>query len=232
MIDFLNKLSKYLSIKAIVFSGVFVMTLVILAFASTMIYLSNTIKYDQISLKKILLVESQNKDIINVIKEINYLDTEILLAKNSEELEKIEDLLLEEMINEKTLDFKRNLHLEKKYNSSIKTINKLINEEINLQHDFYDKASLILFYQSELNDYLISINKKIESMINTSNSISSSILLKRKRLHRRIQKDIKNNKDISSSLKIIFLKYLIIYTFFAFLGPRLRKWLFVSDTHM
>ena len=67
MIDFLNKLSKYLSIKAIVFSGVFVMTLVILAFASTMIYLSNTIKYDQISLKKILLVESQNKDIINVI---------------------------------------------------------------------------------------------------------------------------------------------------------------------
>ena len=206
MIDFLNKLSKYLSIKAIVFSGVFVMTLVILAFASTMIYLSNTIKYDQISLKKILLVESQNKDIINVIKEINYLDTEILLAKNSEELEKIEDLLLEEMINEKTLDFKRNLHLEKKYNSSIKTINKLINEEINLQHDFYDKASLILFYQSELNDYLISINKKIESMINTSNSISSSILLKRIRLHRRIQKDIKNNKDISSSLKIIFTK--------------------------
>lgn len=206
MIDFLNKLSKYLSIKAIVFSGVFVMTLVILAFASTMIYLSNTIKYDQISLKKILLVESQNKDIINVIKEINYLDTEILLAKNSEELEKIEDLLLEEMINEKTLDFKRNLRLEKKYNSSIKTINKLINEEINLQHDFYDKASLILFYQSELNDYLISINKKIESMINTSNSISSSILLKRKRLHRKIQKDIKNNKDISSSLKIIFTK--------------------------
>ena len=206
MIDFLNKLSKYLSIKAIVFSGVFVMTLVILAFASTMIYLSNTIKYDQISLKKILLVESQNKDIINVIKEINYLDTEILLAKNSEELEKIEDLLLEEMINEKTLDFKRNLRLEKKYNSSIKTINKLINEEINLQHDFYDKASLILFYQSELNDYLISINKKIESMINTSNSISSSILLKRKRLHRKIQNDIKNNKDISSSLKIIFTK--------------------------
>ena len=55
MINLLNKLTNFLSIKAIVFSGVFVMTLVIVAFASTMVYLSSTIKYDQISLKKILI---------------------------------------------------------------------------------------------------------------------------------------------------------------------------------
>ena len=206
MINLLNKLTNFLSIKAIVFSGVFVMTLVIVAFASTMVYLSSTIKYDQISLKKILLLENQNKDIINIIKEINYIDTEILLAKDNEELEKIEDLLLEETSNNKNLDFKRNIHLEKKYNYSIKRISKLINSEISLQSDFYDKARMILFYKNELNDYLNNINQKIEIIIKTSNSISSTILLKKKRLHRKIQKDLANNKNISSSIQILFSK--------------------------
>ncbi|NQY22327.1 MAG: hypothetical protein HRT40_13690, partial [Campylobacteraceae bacterium] len=167
MINLLNKLTNFLSIKAIVFSGVFVMSLVIVVFASTMVYLSSTIKYDQISLKKILLLENQNKNIINIIKEINYLDTEILLAKNNDELEKIEDLLLEETSNNKNLDFKRNIHLEKKYNYSIKRISKLINSEISLQSDFYDKARMILFYKNELNDYLININQKIDIIIKT-----------------------------------------------------------------
>lgn len=77
MLKLLQKLTENLSIKSIVILGVIIMALVIIAFGITMSYLSSTIKYDQNTLKHILKLESQNQDILNVIKDMNYLNNQV-----------------------------------------------------------------------------------------------------------------------------------------------------------
>lgn len=193
---FLNKLTDFLSIKAIVLLGVAIMALVIIAFASTMIYLSSTIKYDQKTLKKILQIEKRSKDISGVIRSLNYLDSKIILAKNEFQLEILEPLLLEEISVKKLIKLDDNKELESKYNKSILEAVQLANDRIELQHNIYEKVRIILFYKNELSEYILNINKFIDNIINITNDLSNKMSLINKKLNHEIKNKIAKKENL------------------------------------
>lgn len=120
MLKIFQKLTESLSIKSIVILGVVIMALVITAFGITMTYLSSTIKYDQNTLKHILKLESQNQNILNVIKDINYLDSQIMSSNDFDFLITLEDKLIKEQKFETFYDKKNSSDFLDKYNSKIK----------------------------------------------------------------------------------------------------------------
>jgi response regulator RpfG family c-di-GMP phosphodiesterase len=197
---FLNKFTDFLSIKAIVLIGVAIMALVIIAFASIMIYLSSTIKYDQKTLKKILQIEKRSKDVSDVIRALNYLDLKIILAKNEFQHEILEPLLLEEISAKKLIKLDDNKELENKYNKSILKAVQLANDRIELQHNIYEKVRIILFYKNELSEYILNINKFIDNIINVTNDLSNKMSLINKKLNHEIKNKIVKKENLDKEL--------------------------------
>jgi len=194
--SFIQKLTDFLSIKTIVLLGVAFMGLMIIVFSSTMIYLSSTIKYDQDTLKEILSIEKQNKDIIHTIKELNYLDTQILLAKDINTIESIKETLLKYIEPKNKLALNENQIHVKKYNFNLKKVTKLVNKQIDLQKEIYETSSIILFHKKELSNYIKLINGNIKTIGMQSSKISGIASLNKKRAARKIKKTFKNTKKI------------------------------------
>ncbi|MGB5793234.1 hypothetical protein, partial [Poseidonibacter sp.] len=211
MIGLLQKISNYFSIKTIVIFGVVIMGLVIVGFAFTMSYLSSTIKYDQNTLKHILSLEKQNQDILNTIKDLNYLDTEILMASSLNNLEKFEKELLKEQKYNLILSMYKDNNYIPKYNEEVKNISKLINSEINIQNKMYISKSVILFYESNLEEYKNQIENHIENISTQTERIYGIASLATQRYNRKLKEktDYKNEnlskimsltKDLDSSI--------------------------------
>lgn len=179
MLKLLQKLTESLSIKSIVILGVVIMAFVITAFGITMTYLSSTIKYDQNTLKHILKLESQNQDILNVIKDMNYLNNQIMLSDNYNSLMKLENKLISEQKFETFFDKKNSSDFLEKYNTKIKDITTLINSQINLEKEIFATKSIKLNfldsvdeYRKDIEDYIHSIETETENIYGISSLLS------------------------------------------------------------
>jgi response regulator RpfG family c-di-GMP phosphodiesterase len=228
MLKLLQKLTKSLSIKNIVILGVVVMGLVITGFGITMTYLSSTIKYDQNTLKHILKLESQNQNILNTIKDINYLDNQIMLSKNLQSLKSFESNLLEKQKYETFYDKKNSSDFLDKYNSKIEEITNLINIQIDLQKDIFSTKSTKLYFLNSIYEYRNNIDNYINVISSETENIYGIASLLSKRYYRKLQNstldgnilEISNFSNImsltkeldSSILKLPMLIYTIIDT--------------------
>ena len=222
MLRLLQNLSSYFSIKTIVIFGVVIMGLVIIAFGLTMNYLSSAIKSDQNTLKHIISLEKQNQTILNTIKDLNYLDTQILMSSSLENLEKFEKELLKNQKYDLILAFYQNDDYISKHNLEVKNISTLINKEINIQNKIYESKSIILFYENNLVEYKNKIEKHIKNISIETESIYGIASLAMQRYNRKIKNihNYKNDnlnkimtltKDLDSSiLKLPTLIYSII----------------------
>ena len=188
MLKLLQNLSSYFSIKTIVIFGVVIMGLVIVAFAFTMNYLSSAIKDDQNTLKHIITLEKQNQNILNTIKDLNYLDSQILMSSSLSNLQKYEkDLLSNKKYNFISGIFVNDNYI-KKHNIEVKKISKLINKEINIQNKIYESKSVILFYINNLNEYKNKIEKHIKNISIETESIYGIASLATQRYNRKVKK--------------------------------------------
>jgi len=204
MLKLLQKLTQKLSIKNIVILGVVIMALVITAFGITMMYLSSTIKYDQNTLKHILKLENQNQSILNTIKDINYLDSQITLAKTIESINLIEEKLLLKKDYDFLVNSKRESEYLDRYNEEVKKISDLINMQINLQSNIYKSKSNIINYSFTINEYKNDIEKHINIIANETENIYGISSLLSKRHNRKLEKE-DNDLIISNFSKVMTL---------------------------
>ncbi len=193
MLRLFQTLSKKLSIKAIVILGIGIMALIILGFALTMNYLSSNIKYDQDTLKTILNLEKFNQEVLNDIKNINRNYNEILLAKNSKELYKVEDNFF---IYRKS-NYEQSLKIEseriEQYNKYSNDIKKLLENQINLQYEIFEYKGIILRYKEELEAYKNKIFVKLEKIELLLDTIKGKAALQIKKLERKNKLDELND---------------------------------------
>ena len=187
MLKLLQKLTESLSIKSIVILGVVIMAFVITAFGITMTYLSSTIKYDQNTLKHILKLESQNQDILNVIKDMNYLNNQIMLSDNYNSLMKLENKLISEQKFETFFDKKNSSDFLEKYNTKIKDITTLINSQINLEKEIFATKSIKLNFLDSVDEYRKDIEDYIHSIETETENIYGIASLLSKRYNRKLK---------------------------------------------
>jgi len=200
MIKLFQKLTKKLSIKSIVILGVFIMGLLITAFALTMIYLSSTIKYDQTTLRNVLKLEKLNQNILNITKNIAYLDNKILTSTSNTDLQKLELDLLKEQNIKFNIESKQKIIYEKNYSSKLNSVVDNLNKRITLQNEIYDSKGIILFYELELGLYKAKIDNLINSITNESESIYGLASLISKRYNRDIKR-LNTKADVSLNIK-------------------------------
>ena len=187
MLKLLQKLTQSLSIKSIVILGVAIMALVITAFGITMTYLSSTIKYDQNTLKHILKLESQNQDILNVIKDMNYLNNQIMSSDNHDFLMSLENKLIGEQKFETFYDKKNSSDFLEKYNRKIKDITSLINSQINLEKEIFGTKSIKLYFLDSIDDYRKDIEEYIHTIETETENIYGIASLLSKRYNRKLK---------------------------------------------
>lgn len=187
MLKLLQKLTESLSIKSIVILGVVIMAFVITAFGITMTYLSSTIKYDQNTLKHILKLESQNQDILNVIKDMNYLNNQIMLSDNYNSLMKLENKLISEQKFETFFDKKNSSDFLEKYNTKIKDITTLINSQINLEKEIFATKSIKLNFLDSVDEYRKDIEEYIHIIETETENIYGISSLLSKRYNRKLK---------------------------------------------
>jgi len=193
MLKLFQKLTKKLSIRSIVILGVFIMAIVITAFAFTMNYLSSTIKYDQETLKRILELEKQNQEVLKNINDINQLENKILLTKEFKKLETLEKELFSN-VSFNTMKIQNvNSKLIKTYNEKVDSLSENFNSLIFVHNAMFESKSVILFYLNELQDYKEKIDTSINKITNESESIYGKASLFSKRYNRKIRKNIDIN---------------------------------------
>ena len=197
MLKIFQKLTENLSIKSIVILGVIIMALVIIAFGITMSYLSSTIKYDQNTLKHILKLETQNQDILNVIKDINYLDNQITSSDNYDFLMTLENKLLGKQTFETFFDKKNSSDFLEKYNTKIKDITTLINTQIDLEKEIYETKLIKLYFLESIDDYRKNIEEYIHAIESETENIYGISSLLSKRYNRKLK--LKNISEYNSS---------------------------------
>jgi len=191
------KVLDKLNIKQIVKLGVLIISIAIISFIISTLYLINVLNQDQVTIKKVIKLEEHNKKIIHTIKELDNINSKILLSDNYEDLEKLEILFSKRNANEKRNLITSKGKLQNNYNENIFDINALINKQEKIQREIYDISKLKLFYEKEINNDILRINKKINSIIKITNNISGKLSLSNKRLKKNIYKQIEESSVIN-----------------------------------
>ena len=211
LINRLQKLTKYLSIKQIVIVGVIIMAIVISIFSATMIFFTSTVKFDKTTLISIITLEEQNNHILKSIEQVNSLNTKILLSSSSRELDKLE--LITEIKHYKHLQEK--IDKDGKYNKEIELLTELLQEKVILQKELFNSKKTIVQNQENLFTSIASINESINKLDIVTDSIASKALLATKRIIRKLKSSTKNDID---SYKIRVKTYNSIATLQALVG--------------
>ena len=178
------KLTKFLTIKKLIFSGVYIMGIMILLFGLTMFYLSSTIKYDQNTMKHILSIEEQNKSILNDIKDINALDTSIIIASESSLLLKYEEQIQKNSIEHNFIMLSIDDVKTNEYNRLVKEIGKSLDKKSLLQNRLLENKNVILEYKSEIEFYFTKLTNYLTIISNKADSIYGLASLQSKRFNK------------------------------------------------
>ena len=202
------RLTKFLTIKKLIFLGVYIMGIMILLFGFTMFYLSSTIKYDKNTMKHILSIEEQNKSILNDIKNINALDTSIIVTKDDKLLQKYEKEVKNNTLVHDFIMLSINDVKTKEYNLLIKKIEKHLGQKAELQKKLLLNKSVIVEYKKEIDFYFTKLTKYLEIISNKADAIYGLSSLQSKRFNKAI---IERNSLASNISSLKFYSRLMSY---------------------
>ncbi|WP_419763493.1 MAG: ATP-binding protein [Arcobacter sp.] len=171
MFSFFNRLTAILSIKQIIIRTIILITLVLSSIIGMVFYSILTMNENQKAISKILDIEKQNTYILKILGTVLETETDILLAKNEKDFERIDSQLFD---LDKIVKFQRlkESKYKSEYNPLINELEESLAYEIKLQQDFFSAVYTLYIYKQDLKNYLFKLEEVINEIHEKINVIS------------------------------------------------------------
>lgn len=187
-----NKISSKFSVTTIIYLGLGSMIISIVAIISVFLYASSTIEQSESTMNSILELEKQNKSILHNIQRVSDIEMSLLLAKNKEELDSLDEKMSENITAISKINLQTSEKNIEKYNKALNEITVALDIHLQMQVDMYELVYSLRHYEDENFNDLLKIEREILFIRNYIDDVSGKIKLQNKRNNRKLTHELKN----------------------------------------
>ena len=165
----------------------------IIAISSLFLYINNNLEKSNSTINDVIDLKVQTNNILKSLHDISDVEMRIVLAKELDEFDSIDEEEFEEIGLIDKINLKSDIDL-KKYNKSLEEMKRLFLENVEIKESMSELSYSIISYEKGILESLILMEEEMSKIIRLAEAVSGKIKLSNKRNNRKLTRILKKEE--------------------------------------